>query len=61
MPRQINTLTLTDARQIVATGNRKAQELGITYNISGVDTGCVSVTQVPMDGAVTAGLSQRKA
>ena len=61
MPRQINILTLTDARQVVATGNRKAQKLGITYNIKGVNTGLVSIPYVLMDGAATAEFSQRKA
>jgi uncharacterized protein GlcG (DUF336 family) len=51
MPRQINTLTLADARQIIAAGERKAQELGIPYNIAVVDAGGALISHVRMDGA----------
>jgi uncharacterized protein GlcG (DUF336 family) len=51
MPRQINTLTLADARQIIAAGEKKAQELGIPYNIAVVDAGGGLISHVRMDGA----------
>ena len=51
MSRQISTLTLADARQIVAAGERKAQELGIPYNIAVVDAGGSLIMHVRMDGA----------
>jgi len=51
MPRQIITLTLADAKQIIAAGERKAQELGIPYNIAVVDAGGGLIAHVRMDGA----------
>jgi len=51
MPRQISTLTLADARQIIAAGERRAQELGIPYNIAVVDAGGGLIAHVRMDGA----------
>ena len=51
MTREISTLTLADARQIIAAGERKAQELGIPYNIAVVDAGGSLVAHVRMDGA----------
>lgn len=51
MPRQISTLTLADARQIISAGERKAQELGIPYNIAVVDAGGHLISHVRMDGA----------
>lgn len=37
MPRQYSTLTLVDAKQILAAAEAKAQSLGIAYNIAVVD------------------------
>jgi uncharacterized protein GlcG (DUF336 family) len=51
MPRQVTTLTLADARQIIAAGERKAQELGIPYNIAVVDAGGCLIAHARMDGA----------
>jgi uncharacterized protein GlcG (DUF336 family) len=51
MSRQISTLTLADARQIIAAGEKKAQELGIPYNIAVVDAGGGLIAHVRMDGA----------
>jgi uncharacterized protein GlcG (DUF336 family) len=51
MSRQISTLTLADARQLIAAGERKAQELGIPYNIAVVDAGGSLIAHVRMDGA----------
>jgi uncharacterized protein GlcG (DUF336 family) len=51
MPRQVTTLTLADARQIISAGERKAQELGIPYNIAVVDAGGALISHDRMDGA----------
>ncbi len=51
MPRQITTLTLADARAIIAAGERQAQELGIPYNLAVVDAGGALIAHVRMDGA----------
>jgi uncharacterized protein GlcG (DUF336 family) len=37
MPRQITSLSLADARRIIAAGERKALDIGIPYNIAVVD------------------------
>ena len=34
MPRQIATLTLADAREIISAGEKKAQEIGIPCNLA---------------------------
>lgn len=51
MPRQINTLTLADAREMIAAGEKKASELGIPYNLAVVDAGGSLIAHVRMDGA----------
>jgi uncharacterized protein GlcG (DUF336 family) len=51
MPRQIMTLSLADAREIIAAGERKAQALGIPYNLAVVDAGGALIAHVRMDGA----------
>lgn len=51
MPRQISSLTLADARAIIAAGEKKAQDLGIPYNIAVVDAGGALISHVRMDGA----------
>jgi uncharacterized protein GlcG (DUF336 family) len=51
MPRQLTSLSLADARRIVAGGESKAQDLGIPYNIAVVDAGGGLVAHVRMDGA----------
>ena len=51
MPRQINTLTLADAREIIAAGEKKARELGIPYNLAVVDAGGSLIAHIRMDGA----------
>jgi len=51
MPRQISTLGLSDARAIIAAGERKAQELGVPYNIAVVDAGGALIAHARMDGA----------
>jgi uncharacterized protein GlcG (DUF336 family) len=51
MPQQITSLTLVDARQLIAAGERKAQDLGIPYNLAVVDAGGNLIAHVRMDGA----------
>ena len=51
MPRQIPSLTLSDARGLIAAGEKKAGELGIPYNIAVVDAGGGLIAHVRMDGA----------
>jgi uncharacterized protein GlcG (DUF336 family) len=51
MSRQILSLSLADARRLIAAGERKAEELGIPYNIAVVDAGGGLIAHVRMDGA----------
>jgi uncharacterized protein GlcG (DUF336 family) len=51
MPRKILSLTLEDARRIIAAGERKAIELKVPYNIAVVDAGGGLIAHVRMDGA----------
>ena len=51
MPKTIETLTLADARQIIAAGEAKAEALGIPYNLAVVDVGGNLIAHVRMDGA----------
>jgi uncharacterized protein GlcG (DUF336 family) len=51
MTKRIESLTLEDARQLIAAGEKKAKELGIPYNLAVVDAGGSLVTHVRMDGA----------
>jgi uncharacterized protein GlcG (DUF336 family) len=51
MTRPVFSLDLTDARRIVAAGERKAIEMGIPYNIAVADAGGGLVAHVRMDGA----------
>jgi uncharacterized protein GlcG (DUF336 family) len=51
MPRQISSLTLADARALIAAGERKAQDLGVPYNLAVVDAGGHLVAHARMDGA----------
>jgi len=51
MPRQITTLTLADAREMIAAGEKKAEALGIPYNLAVVDAGGALIAHVRMDGA----------
>src|SRR5271169_6876938 len=51
MPRQIPSLTLADARSLIAAGEKKAKDLGIPYNIAVVDAGGGLIAHVRMDGA----------
>jgi uncharacterized protein GlcG (DUF336 family) len=51
MPRQVATLTLADAREIIAAGEKKAREIGVPYNLAVVDAGGALIAHVRMDGA----------
>jgi uncharacterized protein GlcG (DUF336 family) len=51
MTRPIVSLTLADARRIIAAGEQRANELRIPYNIAVVDAGGGLVAHVRMDGA----------
>src|ERR1700760_3658514 len=51
MSRQVTTLTLADARLIIAAGEKKATELKIPYNIAVVDSGGALISHARMDGA----------
>jgi uncharacterized protein GlcG (DUF336 family) len=51
VPRQVPSLTLADARHLIAAGEKQAKELGVPYNIAVVDAGGGLVAHVRMDGA----------
>jgi uncharacterized protein GlcG (DUF336 family) len=51
MPRQVPSLTLAEARSLIAAGEKKASELGIPYNIAVVDAGGGLIAHARMDGA----------
>ncbi len=51
MTRQIPSLTLAEARNLIAAGEKKAEELGVPYNIAVVDAGGGLVAHARMDGA----------
>jgi uncharacterized protein GlcG (DUF336 family) len=51
MTRPALSLDLSDARRIIAAGERKAIDLGVPYNIAVADAGGGLVAHVRMDGA----------
>jgi uncharacterized protein GlcG (DUF336 family) len=51
MPRSHQSISLDEARKIIAAGEKKATELGIPYNLAVVDAGGNLVTHIRMDGA----------
>lgn len=51
MPSFVETLTLADARQIIAAGEAQAEKLGIPYNLAVVDAGGSLIAHVRMDGS----------
>lgn len=51
MSGQSSSLTLSDARKIIAAGEQKAEELGVAYNIAVVDSGGNLIAHERMDGA----------
>ena len=51
MPQQLTSLSLADARRLIAAGEKKATELGVPYNLAVVDAGGNLIAHVRMDGA----------
>lgn len=51
MPSAVPTLTLQDARTIIAAGEKKAEELRVPYNLAVVDAGGNLISHARMDGA----------
>jgi uncharacterized protein GlcG (DUF336 family) len=51
MPASYETLTLADARSLIAAAEAKAEQIGVPYNIAVVDAGGNLVAHVRMDGA----------
>lgn len=51
MPQQVPTLSLEDARQLIGAAEKKADELGVPYNIAVVDAGGNLIAHARMDGA----------
>lgn len=51
MAQQLQSLTLADARVMIAAGETKAIELGVPYNLAVVDAGGNLISHVRMDGA----------
>jgi uncharacterized protein GlcG (DUF336 family) len=51
MTRAAVSVSLDDAKKIIAAGERKAMEIGIPYNIAVADAGGGLVAHVRMDGA----------
>jgi uncharacterized protein GlcG (DUF336 family) len=51
VPHQVPTLSLEDARQLIAAAEKKADELGVPYNIAVVDAGGNLIAHARMDGA----------
>lgn len=49
--RQLTSLGLAEARELIAMGENKARELGTPYNLAVVDAGGGLVAHVRMDGA----------
>jgi uncharacterized protein GlcG (DUF336 family) len=52
MPRVLNTLTLSDAKQMLSAGEAKARSIGIPYNIAVVDAGGALIAFTRQDGAL---------
>ena len=51
MSRSTSTLDLADARRIIGAAERKANEIGVPYNIAVADSGGGLIAHVRMDGA----------
>ena len=51
MPRELSSLSLADARRLIAAGEQKARDLGIAYNLAVVDAGGALIAHARMDGA----------
>jgi uncharacterized protein GlcG (DUF336 family) len=51
MPKTFETLSLQDAKRMLAAGEAKAEQIGIPYNIAVVDAGGHLVAFSRQDGA----------
>ena len=51
MTATVQTLTLADARVLIAAGEAKAKEIGVPYNLAVADAGGNLIAHVRMDGA----------
>ncbi|HEX3835535.1 MAG TPA: heme-binding protein [Steroidobacteraceae bacterium] len=51
MPKSAVSLTLEDARRIIAAGEEKAIEIGVPYNLAVADAGGNLIAHIRMDGA----------
>jgi uncharacterized protein GlcG (DUF336 family) len=51
VPQQVSALSLDDARELIAAAEKKADEMGVPYNIAVVDAGGNLIAHVRMDGA----------
>jgi uncharacterized protein GlcG (DUF336 family) len=51
MPHAVESLTLDDARQIIAGGEEQAAQIGVPYNLAVVDAGGNLISHARMDGA----------
>ena len=51
MPAAYETLTLHDAKLLIAAGEAKAEQLGVPYNLAVADAGGNLIAHVRMDGA----------
>jgi uncharacterized protein GlcG (DUF336 family) len=51
MPNELRSLSLADARHLIAAAESEAGRLGIPYNIAVVDAGGHLISHVRMDGA----------
>ena len=51
MPNSIQTLTLADARRIIAAGEAQAEKIGVPYNLAVVDAGGNLIAFARTDGA----------
>ena len=52
MPKTFETLSLHDAKRMLATGEAKADQIGIPYNIAVVDAGGYLLAFSRQDGAL---------
>ena len=51
MTHELESLTLAEARRIIAAGEEKADEIGVPYNLAVVDVGGNLIAHARMDGA----------
>jgi uncharacterized protein GlcG (DUF336 family) len=51
MTKTLQTLTLQDARRLIAAGEAKAAQIGVPYSLAVIDSGGNLIEHVRMDGA----------